>query len=499
MKKTFSFRFLEILPGALVWLSFVLPVILSFFLPAVVATYILLFDLYWLYKMIIIAVHLIQGYNSYKREIRIDWMKKLEQLEIAATGKDWRQIYHAIILTMSKESYETLDASVAALAESDFPLKHIILVIATEKRYAENGRTVSAKLQEKFGNKFAKFIITEHPDDIVGEFKAKGANATWAAKQLKKYLDETQIPYDNVLVTTADADSRVHPKYLSCLTFRYLTQNNRVRAAYQPITFYSNNIWHAPAISRIVALGNSFWQMIESTRPWRILTFATHSMSFQTLIDINYWEVACVNEDSRQFWRAYFRYNGNFSVVPISVPVYMDAVLADSWGKTIKNQYLQKQRWAYGVEHFPYIIISAVKDKKSPLIDKWVRIWREFDGKFSWATASIYIAVMAWLPLVLGPGFRETVLGANLMGIIRSLMVLTWAGIILNIWISLLILPPRPLQFRRRKFIEMILQWVLVPIQAIIFSSIPAIDAQTRLMLGKYIGFRVTEKKAVQG
>jgi len=496
MKKTFFWRLLEIFPGALIWGSFLLPVILSFFVPAVVATYILLFDLYWLYKMIIIAIHLIQGYRSYKNEVKSEWNEKLH--ELSRGDKNWTEIYHAIILAMSKESYETLEASVAAIAESDFPLKNIILIIATEGRYSENGYAVGSKLQIKFGSKFGKFLITTHPDGIAGEFKAKGANATWAAKQLKKYLDEENISYDNVLVTTADADSRLHQKYLSCLTYKYLVQDNRVQAAYQPITFYSNNIWHAPAISRIVAFGNSFWQMIESTRPWRMLTFATHSMSFQTLIEIDYWEVACVNEDSRQFWRGYFRYNGSFAVVPISVPVYMDAVLADTWWQTLKNQYLQKQRWAYGVEHFPYLVTTAIKERKSPFVDKWIRIWRELDGKFSWATASIYIAVMAWLPLVLGPGFRETVLGANLMGLVRSLMVLTWVGIFINVWMSLLLLPPKPPHFRRRKFIEMVLQWVLVPVQAIIFSSIPAIDAQTRFMLGKYLGFRVTEKKAVE-
>lgn len=495
--KRFTWRFLEILPGALIWLSFILPVVISFIWPALVATYILVFDLFWIYKALIVCFHLVQGYRAYRSEVKIDWRLELERIKPADPYKNWQEIYHAIVLTTYKESYETLEASIESIIQSDFPLEQVMMVLATEERDAQNVRLIAQKLYEKFGKKFFTFLITEHPDGIVGEFKAKGANATWAVKQLKKFTDQKNIVYENVMVTTADADTRLHKKYLSALTYKYLTKENRTQAAYQPIIFYNNNIWHTSPLSRIIAFGNSFWVMIESVRPWRMLTFSTHAMSLQTLIDIDYWEVACVNEDSRQFWRAFFHYNGEFIVEPFFVPVFMDAVLADTQWGTIKNQYLQVQRWAYGIEHFPYIVTTAFKDRKIPFWPKFVRIWREFDGKYSWATASIYITLVAWLPIIFGPGFKNTVLGVNLMDIIGSLMILTWVGIIINVWLSLMLLPPRPPQFRRRKIIEMILQWVLIPIHAIFFSSIPAIDAHTRLMLGKYLGFRVTEKKAI--
>jgi len=496
--KKFTWRFLEILPGALIWLSFILPVVLSFVWPSAVATYILIFDLFWIYKALIVCFHLVQGYRSYRQDSVVDWRAKLDNVASAEPYKKWQTIYHAIVLTTYKESYETLEASIESIAQSDFPLNQVILVLATEERDAINARAIAKKLYDKFASHFFVFLTTEHPDGIIGEFKAKGANATWAVKQLRKLIEKKSISYDDVIVTTADADTRLHKSYLSALTYQYLIKENRTKAAYQPIIFYNNNIWHTSPLSRVIAFGNSFWVMIESVRPWRMLTFSTHAMSLQTLLDINYWEVACVNEDSRQFWRAYFRYDGDFIVVPFYVPVFMDAVLADTQWGTIKNQYLQVQRWAYGIEHLPYIITTAVKDRKIPFWPKFIRIWREFDGKYSWATASIYISFVAWLPIIFGPDFRNTVLGVNLMQIIGSLMILTWVGIIINVWLSLALLPPRPPQFRRRKFIEMVLQWVLIPIHAIFFSSIPAIDAQTRLMLGKYLGFRVTEKKALE-
>jgi hypothetical protein len=113
------------------------------------------------------------------------------------------------------------------------------------------------------------------------------------------------------------------------------------------------------------------------------------------------------------------------------------------------------------------------------------------------ATASIYLAIIGWLPLVFGPGFRNTVLAQNLPVIIRVLLSLTWLGLLTSMTIATLLMPARPAGYRWGKYLEILAQWILTPVMAIFFSSLPAIDSQTRFMLGKYLTFRVTEKKAV--
>jgi len=496
MNKTPFWRFLEILPGAVTWTALISPFILSFYWPAAVATFVLIFDLYWLYKSILMGYHLIVGYYNYRHETRVDWQERLKNLKPSELIPDYKKLYQAIIFATYKEEVETLIPSFQAIVDSDFPKDKIIMVLATEKRDQERARRNTEVLIDKFGKNFYKLIVTSHPD-IPGEVKAKGANVKWAARILQNFVDEKKIAYENVIVTTCDADTRVHPKYLSNLAYKYLTNPNRTRRSFQPIPLYNNNIWHAPALSRLIAFGNSFWQLIEATRPWRLINFSTHAMSLKTLVEMDFWDVTVVNEDSRQYWRAYFRFDGDHEVVPIFTPIFMDAVLADNYWQTIKDQYLQKKRWYYGVEHFPYVVTNAFKNKKISIWDKTVKIYRLFEANYSLATSSIYIAVVAWLPLLFGPGFGETVLANNLQGLIRILLGLTWIGLVTSMIISTLLLPPRPKGIGRRKFFEMIGQWILIPITAIFFSSLPAIDAQTRFMLGKYMTFRVT-KKAVR-
>jgi hypothetical protein len=67
-------------------------------------------------------------------------------------------------------------------------------------------------------------------------------------------------------------------------------------------------------------------------------------------------------------------------------------------------------------------------------------------------------------------------------------------GLILCIIISMSFLPKAPKGYGRFGKTFMILQWLMVPITVIIFGAFPAIEAQTRLMFAKYMGFWVTTK-----
>jgi len=261
------------------------------------------------------------------------------------------------------------------------------------------------------------------------------------------------------------------------------------------VPLYNNNVWQAPALSRVMATTSTFWQMIQQERPEKLATFSSHSVSFKTLYDIGYWQKNMVSEDSRIFWNLFLAHDGDYKVLPIAYPVSMDANLAPTFWETTKNIYKQHRRWAWGAENIPYILMGFLKNKK---ISLWTKIRMsvvQLEGFWSLATNPILIFLLGWLPLVVGGSdFTNRVLSYNLPIITRNLMTFSMLGLVLSAIIGLSLLPPAPKNIRKRDRVFMVLQWILVPITITIFGAIPGFDAQTRLMLGKYMGFWVTPK-----
>lgn len=528
-KILYQTRFLEILPGASSWTLLIIPIFISAFWPSWIACFVIIFDFYWLVRALVFGGHLISGYLKIRRDTKIDWIARLKSFkenpqehlnkinqkikgvgvlerriledEVRVLKKtikqevlDWEKIYNVVILPTYKEPIHVLEASIESYLASDFPNNRLIIVVAFEKRVGPEVYQFAEILKKKYKSKFKKLMFTFHPD-IEGEMKGKGANATWAAHKLVKYLDEQKIISKNVIVSNFDSDTRVNHQYFACLTYKYIIHTQRRFRTFQPIPLFSNNIWQVPAFNRIVAFSSSFWQMIESTRPWRMINFSSQAMGLETLKDIDFWDRTIVSEDSRQFYRAFFRYSGNHRVVPNFCPVYMDAVLGKTLWESIKNQYLQKRRWAWGVEHFPYFIREAHKHPEIPKWEKFIQIFRMVEGHISWSTTSLLIAFSIWYPFIFHPEFGSEVLGFNLPFFAQYLLALTWVGIIISTTISTLLLPPKPKKYSILKYVEIVIQWCLVPFTALFLGSLPAVDAQTRLMIGKYLGFWVTPKE----
>ncbi len=493
------YRFFEILPGFLTWGTLLLGIFLSWKKPFWIAVFIIFFTTYWLFRTTYLFFHLKAGYQKMREYEKINWLERLDVLERESAGShasQWRDIYHLVVLPVYKEPLEIIRESFLALENSDYPKNKMIVVLGCEERAREGGEKIAKEIEKEFGNKFFKLLITWHPANLEGEIAGHGSNDAWAAKSAKEeIIDALGIPYQNIIVSSLDADTCVFPKYFSCLTWHYLTVPKPTRTSYQPVPLYINNIWQASTFSRLFAFSSTFWHTMNQERPKKLITFSSHSISFEALVAVNFKQTNVVSDDSRIFWQCFFKYDGDYRVKPLYYPVSMDANAAKNIFRTIINIYRQQRRWAFGVGEIPYFLFGFLKNKKIKISKKISLGFELIEGHFSWATAPILIFILGWLPLALGgEAFSQTIVSYNLPKIISRILTISMMGLIISAYFSILLLPPRPPEYGKYKYLIFAASWLLVPIIMIFFSSLPAIDAQTRLMLGKYMGFWPTEK-----
>ncbi|MDD5496051.1 MAG: glycosyltransferase family 2 protein, partial [Candidatus Omnitrophica bacterium] len=482
-------RMFEIMPGLMTWTTLIGLSVLAIVKPIWVAIFIIVFDLYWATRVGYLTTLMVIAYRRLGKEKGVNWLHRCERL-----GKrhslECKDLYHAVIFPIYKEGLDVLAPSVEALIASNYPREKMIVVLTAEERAGEEVWENINFLKNKYEKSFYAFLITRHPDNIPGEARTKGANATWAAKMLKEFVDSKKIAYEHTIVSCFDADTCAEREYFGCLAYHYITNPKRTRASYQPIPVYHNNIWHARSIARIIELGSSFMQMIESMRLEKFVTFSSHSMSFKALVEVGYWPVDMISDDSAIYWKCFLHYNGDYSVMPMYVTVSMDVATAKKIIPTIVKQYQQKRRWAWGVENFPFVMMGFMKNNKIPLRRKIRRGFHLLESHYTWAVWAIIVTFIAPLPIILGGGiFRQTAIGYNLPSMSAAVIRVTAVTLFISMFISLRLLPPRPKDVKPHRNILMFTQWLMVPFAAATLGSTPAIDAQTRLMLGKYMHF----------
>lgn len=542
-------RVLECIPGTLSWGALLAMVLVSIYQPFWGAVFILIFDIYWIYRAVYISIFTLIAKYQVRVGEQIPWQERLSylkredeylkvlsgRLQILKAERsklhwwsDWKQtraisrslqvtrliyeettelskhagdivdpstVWHVVMLPTAGEPAEIVADSLEALTRVSYSKDRIIVLLATEEREPEETRLPKVNfLREKYAKLFADFIVTTHVVEA-GELKCKASNAGYAARHLMKYLDEKSIRYEDVLFSNFDCDSVVHPEYFGALTYAFAVNPDRLLRAYQPLPVYNNNLWDTNAFVRLVVTGSSFWHLFQSTRRGEMVTFSSHTEPFATLVRVGFWPVNMISEDSVIYWKCMSYYHGRYKVEPIHLPISLDAVLAPTYWQTVMNQYKQKRRWAYGIENFPVTMRAIWPDRQFPFWRKMRITFEMLEGHFSWATTAWIISILGWLPLVLGGQvFQETVLAHNLPLFTRVLMTVGMVGLVVTIPLSFFSLPAKPARYSRWKYAPMLLQWILSPL-VYLLSAIPALDSQTRLLLGKYFGeFWVTEK-----
>jgi hypothetical protein len=525
------YRFFEMVPALLSYGAIAALIILSIINPFYASIYLMFIIITALVKSVGIAWHTIGGHRQLEGAQRVDWHHRLLDLENPDEALDRYKSHHqttfgydehlknlqklsseydkyprpsqlrqAVIIAAYNESIDILEPTLQSVAATTYPNEQLMVVLAYEERGGEAIEETVRSLEKKFKHTFGMFETVKHPGDLPGEVRGKGGNITFAGHQLKELCDKHHITYSDVIVTTLDSDNRPHRTYFDYVAYEYIVHEERKFLSYQPIALFLNNIWDVPAPMRVVATGNSFWNIISSMRPHTLRNFASHSQPLDALVEMNFWSTRTIVEDGHQYWRSYFHFHGHYSAVPIFVPIYQDAVLAGTYVRTLKAQFIQLRRWAYGASDVPYVATRIfTKDRVVPFWSGFGRLMRLIDGHVTLAVVAILVAIGGWVPLLVNNEAARDIAAHQLPEVVSGVQRVALLGLFITIFLAFKILPPRPERYKRRRSIWMVLQWFLMPVVAIIYGSASSITSQTLLMLGRYLDkFDVTEKVAAE-
>ena len=480
-------RFFEIIFPLLTWGIITLPFWLSPFHPAVVAYFLLSFNVYFFYKSLSVTIYSTLSYLKLRRMSKIKW------LQLARKHKDYAKCHHVIIITNYRETIDKVRRTLDYLAKSDFPRNRILIVLAMEKREGLEAKKRAGILIGKFKKKFLLVTATYHPqlnEEVIG----KASNSTWAAEFISKEIRKRKINPDFVTLTSCDADSLVPPQYFSYLTYLFLNDKDKYYHFYwAPVLLYSN-FWEVALPVRLQATISSIVRLSTLSKSENLIQISTYSLSLRLLENIGYWDKDIIPEDWHIFLQAFFTYGEKVKTQPIFLIITRDAVNSYSFWRSLKSRYEQEKRWAWGITDIPYALSKFFTTPHIRLVPKFLRILYIMETHLFWPTSFFILTLGAYILQFVNPVFSRTSLGHNLPKISGLLLTVTTLFLTILIFIDAKSRPKRPASFSIAKTPLLVFQWVLLPVVSFLLSSLPALEAHTRLLLGKRLEYKVTEK-----
>ncbi len=482
----FFFKLGEILIPLCTWIIILLPVWLSPFHPAPVAYFIIAFNLFFFYKSSTTSYFAVISYREILFHAKIPYHERIKLLPKA------KDLKHFVIVPNYKEPLYKLEETIESFVKNDYPYKTLHLVLAFEKR-EEEALEKERLLREKFGHAFENIMASYHvltPDEAPG----KASNQTFAAKIIKTYCQEQHFAQEDVVITICDADSFLPSNYFSYLTDSYLNDpDHKYHFYWAPVLLY-NNFWKLPLLVRMQATLSSIVRLSLVSQRDRLIHISTYSTNLWLMDQVGFWDVDIIPEDWHIYFQAFFKFGAKVKTLPLFTIINGDAVFSGGLFKTLQNRYEQEKRWAWGVTDFSYAWNKLFTTPHIPFFAKFKKMYALAETHFLWPTSFFLLTLSASIVPLVNPVFKRTVLGFLLPQISGLILTIATLSLLLYIYLDI--------QLRKRMKIEtklsslplLFIQWYLLPVVSFFLSSLPALDAHTRVLLGKKITYKVTEK-----
>jgi hypothetical protein len=503
--KPTSDRILQTIPGLITWFMITSPIWGVLLFPIAYATFLLCYIIIWFLKSI--RTLLFFSYSFYKihHNVHVKW----DTLYLKDNSRD--KVKHIVIIPFVKEGYTVLEPLLRSLARQTFNTKQIYICLTYEQRFPQ-GKELAEKLYLEFKEVFGGIWINEHTLEV-GEVVGKGANCASASKLVKKKVEELSFDKDYLSLMACDCDSVFPRHFFSYFTYEFLKEKNRHFIFWAGSMAYMQNYWDLPHFARVFNSANSYFNLATIARSYsKFIQISTFISSYKLFESTDYYEKGVISDDFHSFFVSLFTYPGKVRCQTLFCMVDSDACEGSGIADNAKRLFVQVQRWSWGVEDFVFLVKNTFltfKRKDVTLINKLYTGSRALGVIIDhqlWPISGFLFIFTNIIILYFLKNNEFSIFWSSTSQLLSTIFAITTITGLLAIIVEFIIRPKHPYwsskKFGIKKFlffffdslIEFI-HWLLYPVMGIFFGSIPAILSHTILMLGKHIGFVLTEKK----
>jgi hypothetical protein len=225
---------------------------------------------------------------------------------------------------------------------------------------------------------------------------------------------------------------------------------------------------------------------------------SSYALSLRLLDTSGYWDSDVIADEWHMFIKAYFARGGDVKLERVFLPFLAQATSGDTLLDAIRNRYLQTLRHAWGSKEVGYMVAKMLEHPEIDARPSLRLLFRISHDILLAGAGWVIMTVGAQLPLILNPPLLQEITsqGTNnpiFLLLQVSFIVVSVLGVVF--WYQdVIVRPPRAQPQTWKERLLTLLSFPLLPFLTLIFVSIPTIQAQTRLLIGTPLQFRVTKK-----
>lgn len=506
-------RVLDGIPGFLAWLALLFSIASAVAFPRTLLLVAALVGVYSALRFLLAGIANFIGLREIKKWEKIDWLDHYNQ-HVDSTSLKWDDVHHVVIIPNYKEPMLVLRRTLDGLKAQYQACKRMTIILAMES--AEDSSVKKAEvLIREYRGAFASIYYTVHPHGLPGEMQCKSANESWAARWIKRRLvDEEGYNIDHIVITTMDADTRWHPNHFYALTCLYALEPERHLRFWQAPIRYHGNIWDINPLLRIVNAYSTALELSYLAAPWwKAMPMSSYALSLRLLDTSGYWDGDVIADEWHMFIKAYFQRSGGVQLNKIMLPFMADATTGENVLDELRERYRQTLRHAWGSKEVGYVVAKMIDH---PEISFWstARLLLRIAHDILLAGAGwIILTVGSQLPVLLHPHLvpfdifrvlsdpqeQVPLMITRLINEPTWLMLLVAGSLVVILGVvfwfqDVIVRPPRNSPRTFSEIFWTFLSFPLLPVLTLLVVAIPTIQAQTRLLLGIPLQFRVSRK-----